>query len=592
MPLTSTHEFHGFREDSHIGGIIAAGRGAVLPRMPVWGLADALRRLPGDELELTLRSKLIPVVSLPGLKLFIACGEAALAMARHDGLTLIGTGEPADFIAAARRVHGPRLLQRAVSGLSRGTPEFSARRRLTGPQALGLAAILAVAALGALLLPLDVSWLLASLLAGLFFLSVIALRLLALLPPLRKPPRQHPPLSDTELPVYSILVPLFRETSVLDQLLNALTSLNYPPDKLDIKLILEETDIAMQRAVAALRLPPQFDVIVVPAGKPQTKPRALNYALNFARGTLLTIYDAEDVPEPMQLRQAAIAFAGLPPDVVCLQAQLVFYNPDENWLARQFTIEYATLFGLILPALAAHNLPLPLGGTSNHFRADALRQAGAWDPHNVTEDADLGLRLARLGFGTATFESRTFEEANVKLGNWMRQRARWLKGFFATWLVHMRDPPRLWKDLGPAGFWAAQAMTLGVFLSALLHPLCLVATVAIAILMPPSGGQAPLLLIACGGLNLLIFVAGYAVTMIAGHRALARLGIVGWWLPLVTMPVYWLLMSAAAWAALWQFIVAPFHWNKTEHGLSFVQRSKGTRPVRVSPEREINPYTD
>ena len=228
MPLTSTHEFLGFQEDWHIGGIIAAGNGAVLPRMPAWGLADALRRLPGEELELALRSKLIPVVSLPGLKLFIACGAAALAMARHDGLTIIGTGEPADFIEAARRVHGPRLLQQAVSGLSRRKPEFSASRRLTKAQALWLAAVLAVAGLAALLLPLAMSWLLGSLLAGLFFLSVIALRLLALLPPLRKTPRERPPLTDAELPAYSILVPLFRETSVLGQLLDALTSLNYP----------------------------------------------------------------------------------------------------------------------------------------------------------------------------------------------------------------------------------------------------------------------------------------------------------------------------------------------------------------------------
>jgi glycosyltransferase XagB len=181
-------------------------------------------------------------------------------------------------------------------------------------------------------------------------------------------------------------------------------------------------------------------VIVVPCGLPQTKPRALNYALCFARGSLLTIYDAEDIPDPRQLRRAAAAFAVLPQDTACLQAELVFDNANENWLTRQFTIEYAMLFGMILPALAAHRLPLPLGGTSNHFRIDALRRAGAWDAYNVTEDADLGIRLARLGFDTDTITSCTYEEANVSLRNWMRQRTRWMKGFLATWLVHMREP--------------------------------------------------------------------------------------------------------------------------------------------------------
>lgn len=247
---------------------------------------------------------------------------------------------------------------------------------------------------------------------------------------------------------------------MLRQLLRALVCLDYPAEKLDIKLILEETDILMQRAVAGLTLPPHFDVIVVPAGTPTTKPRALNYALQFAHGTLLTIFDAEDVPEPRQLRLAADAFAVQAPDVACLQARLAFYNPNENWLTRQFTIEYAILFDLILPALAARRLPLPLGGTSNHFRTGALRQAGAWDAYNVTEDADLGIRLARLGCDR-DHRVAHLEEANTRLPNWMRQRARSMKGFLITWLVHMREPLRLLQEVGPAAFCAIQAVTLG-----------------------------------------------------------------------------------------------------------------------------------
>jgi len=324
----------------------------------------------------------------------------------------------------------------------------------------------------------------------------------------------------------------------------------------------------MQRAVAAISLPPQFEVIVVPSGEPQTKPRALNYGLRFARGELLTIFDAEDIPDPRQLRLAAGKFAGLPPDVACLQAQLAFYNANENWLTRQFTIEYATLFGLLLPALANHRLPLPLGGTSNHFRIHVLREVGAWDPFNVTEDADLGFRLARAGYETATFESRTYEEASVKLKNWLKQRARWLKGFLATWLVHMRQPSRLMNELGPAGFWAAQALTIGVFVSALLHPFCLAATLLLLILEPVPPPGASLVVIGLAGLNLLVFVLGYSVSIAAGRRALRGRSITAWIFPLATMPAYWVLLSAAAWMALWQFVFAPFHWNKTEHGLS------------------------
>lgn len=574
MSFTGSYSHQGFGEHPHFGEIIAGDTLDVLPRLPLPSIVDALRRLPPEELALSLRSKLVPIVSLPGLKLFVACGRPALAVARADGLKVVAFAEASEFIAAARIAHGPALLDEATSGLKRRMPDLSASRRLTRWQAIASLLLLVLTAMAGLLLPGSAVWLAASSIAGLFFLSVIALRLLCLLPPVRPRAKDPPRLSDAELPVYSVLVPLFRETSVLNQLLKALTTIDYPPEKLDIKLILEESDILMQRAVAGLALPDHFDVIVVPCGKPQTKPRAMNYALQFARGTLLTIYDAEDLPQPSQLRIAAEAFAEQPQETACLQAQLVFYNSAENWLTRQFTIEYATLFGVILPVLAAHRLPLPLGGTSNHFRCSILRQVGAWDPYNVTEDADLGMRLARLGYTTGTIESRTYEEANVRLLNWLRQRARWLKGFLATWLVHMRKPAMVLGELGPAAFWTMQAITFGVFTSALLHPACLIATLLLAVLDPPDSSHLHLGLIALAGLNLLIFVSGYAVTMIIGHRAIRLLGIRGWLMPVLTMPAYWLLMSAAAWLALWQFIVAPFHWNKTEHGLSSLQRRR------------------
>ena len=485
---------------------------------------------------------------------------------------MIAYAEAGELVAAARAVHGAKLLQEATSGLARRMPEFSASRRLSDAQAM-IGTVLAVLLLfGALLLPLQVTWIATSAVSGLFFLSVIALRILCLFPPLRLKRQRMVRQADSMLPVYSVLVPLFRETAVLKQLLGAMTNLDYPADKLDIKLIIEETDTVMQRALAAICLPVQFEIIVVPAGHPQTKPRALNYALQFCRGQLLTIYDAEDIPELDQLRKAADRFHAAPPDLACLQAQLTFFNPNENWLTRQFTIEYAVLFGVLLPVLANHRLPLPLGGTSNHFRVRALKEVGAWDPYNVTEDADLGLRLARFGYGTDTLDSLTYEEANTRPLNWMRQRARWQKGFLATWLVHMRHPKVFAKDVGLAGFWAAQALTLGVFASALLHPFCLAASIALYLSTPMTEDGAHPLMLLLAGINLLVFAGGYGVTFLVSSRALKRRGLFGWYVPLITMPVYWLMMSAAAWFGLWQFITAPFHWNKTEHGLSSFQR--------------------
>ncbi len=424
---------------------------------------------------------------------------------------------------------------------------------------------------GLLVLPLPLAWTIASAFVALFFLSVVTLRLFCALPAAqtrKEPPRK---LSDVELPVYTVLVPVFREVAVLHQLIAALMALNYPREKLDIKIIIEECDTSMRRALQEFDLQDHIEIIVVPPGKPQTKPRALNYALQFARGELLTIYDAEDIPEPNQLRIAAAKFHAANDRLACLQAHLVSYNPNENWLARQFTTEYAVLFGLVLPALAAKGLPLALGGTSNHFRIDILRRVGAWDPFNVTEDADLGFRLARLGYETDVVGSYTFEEANLHFMNWINQRARWLKGFLQTWLVHMRSPVKTMRELGPGGFWVLQCCTIGVFMSALLHPFLAILSAYLFITSPSPAADLSFWVTLQGGVNLAVFVSGYGVTMFAANRALLKVGLRNWQSTIATMPLYWMLMSIAAWLALWQFIVAPFVWNKTEHGLSKLQ---------------------
>jgi cellulose synthase/poly-beta-1,6-N-acetylglucosamine synthase-like glycosyltransferase len=555
----------------------------VLPLFPGHLIAGMLQRLTPQDRELALRHKLVPAAVLPGMTVYSAATIQAQREAAALGLRVVARIDLAAYRKAVRHVLGPGLLRQAVSALARSKPAFSALHRFTPHQLLGTL----LCALGLVAAGRFGDWgyvlLAASVVAGLFFAMAVAIRVLALLPA-KLPQRGHiAALPAQALPVYTVLVPLFRETAVLNQLIGGLMTLDYPVAKLDIKLILEEEDTLMQRAVLGMALPDHFDVIIVPSGKPQTKPRALNYALQFSRGELLTIYDSEDIPEPDQLRRAASIFAARDDGLACLQAVLTYYNPNENWITRQFTAEYAALFNVMLPALAASGLPLPLGGTSNHFRTRALVDVGAWDPFNVTEDADLGYRFTRMGYETDAFSSKTYEEANTQVWNWMRQRRRWLKGFLHTWLVLMRNPGLLLRDVGLTGFWVIQCMSLGVFASALLHPFFL----AHAIWFFASGqfhGQLSMPLHgAVIGLNGAILLLGYGAAIACARKGLLRLGYRRWTGTLISMPLYWMLMTPAAWMALWDFAVRPHHWHKTEHGLSALLRRpavKGPRHAR------------
>ena len=558
---------------SELGGQLDAslpGDG-LLSYLPPRLLQLLVAKLSGSDIQTALQHGLVPVAWLPYQVYYAQCE----GYPPQTGIRLVAKIRRAEFDSAIQQIFSRRLARAAAFGLARALPQFSARRRLTWAQ--GAWALLALAMMIAvfILLPTTVLHHVLGSSFLLFFGAMVWLRVLAL----NEPQIKHEADAendDSKLPIYSVLVPMFRETSVLPQLLVALNSMNYPASKLDIKLILEESDIAMQRAVSAMTLLGHFQVLVVPSGRPQTKPRALNYALNFARGSLVTIFDAEDIPEPMQLRVAAKAFAKLPEHVACLQAELSYYNANENWLTRQFTIEYATLFKLVLPALAANKLPLPLGGTSNHFRKQLLQDVGGWDPHNVTEDADLGFRLARLGYQTDVLQSTTFEEANTKLGNWLHQRARWFKGFLQTWLVHMRDPLRLIDEIGLSGFLTLQAAVLGVVFSAAFYPIFLINSlykIGVTLVWPDTfAGNWALLPEA---LYIGLFIAGYSVMIFSAAEALRRKRLHSISSALWSMPIYWLLASVAAWLAIWQLIFNPFHWNKTRHGLSrFVVRPR------------------
>jgi glycosyltransferase XagB len=413
------------------------------------------------------------------------------------------------------------------------------------------------------------------------FLCTTLLRFVALgeviATPARRQRGQPLPLTrfaQDALPVYSVLVPMLREAKVLPGLVKSLHALFYPKAKLDILVILEASDLETQAAVLALRLPGNFRTVIVPDGAPRTKPKALNYALQFARGEYIVVYDAEDRPERDQLLRALETFRRHSPRVGCVQAQLNIYNPRASWFTRQFTIEYSALFDAMLPALARLGLPVPLGGTSNHFRGDTLRSCGGWDPFNVTEDADLGFRLARRGWRTAVVASTTWEEAPASLGPWIRQRTRWLKGWMQTYLVHTRQLWRLNAELGLRGALGFHALMGALLFSALVHPLfyMLLAYHFLAgELLTPSDTMTGAVFWAIACINL---GAGYLTSILVGALSVWRRG--RWYLALsaLFMPLTWLLMSAAAYRALYQLIRDPYLWEKTEHGVGQPRMSR------------------
>jgi hypothetical protein len=465
--------------------------------------------------------------------------------------------------------HGERALgARAADGLRIAQPELSAA---VCPPPVRLAWLAAGAALGSatIVLPGVTSALISAGLA-LTFLAWTALRLVGAATAWHgwRAVRQ----AAEHLPIYTIIVALYDEADAAPGLIAALRRFDYPPEKLQIILVLEPDDFATQDALARLRPGPPFEIVIAPDSGPRTKPKALNAALTLARGTFTAVFDAEDRPAPDQLHRALDAFQSQRESIACVQARLTIDNTADGWLARLFTAEYAGLFDVLLPGLAQRKLPLPLGGSSNHFRTEALRDVGGWDPYNVTEDADLGMRLARFGYSAVVIGSTTYEEAPARIAPWIRQRTRWFKGWMQTWLVHMRHPIRLARDLGPGGFLTFQLVVGGTVLSALVHPLFIALfsyAVATNRLFPANATLADALLAGlCGG----ALVAGYLTSAALGLIGLKRRGLLrhGW--VLLLMPLHWLLLSVAAWRALWQLLRDPFRWEKTAHGLARTSR--------------------
>ncbi len=385
------------------------------------------------------------------------------------------------------------------------------------------------------------------------FAGVVGYRLLLIW--ISRTPVQPPPLPDARLPAYTIVAPLYQEAGILPQLVESLSALDYPRDRMQALIALEADDLSTIAAARRLRLPDFIQVLIVPPGVPRTKPRACNVALQHATGDLLVIYDAEDRPDPGQLREAAARFAAAPAKLACLQAPLRVGNADKAFMAGQFALEYAAQFEVALPALARLGAPFPLGGTSNHFRIDALREVGGWDAFNVTEDADLGFRLAAHGYRMGVMGRPTWEDAPTRLRDWLPQRARWIKGYVQTWFVHMRRP----LQGGVGAFVAAQA-TLGVaILSAALHgPLS--AWLAAQLLLTALGAPERI-----APADMLLLAAGYLVALLSDAEGARRAGIKTRFRDLLLAPAYWPLHSLAAGHALVQFVLRPHHWDKTSH---------------------------
>jgi cellulose synthase/poly-beta-1,6-N-acetylglucosamine synthase-like glycosyltransferase len=453
-----------------------------------------------------------------------------------------------------------------------GSPgsDLSAERTLSARQSRGLLAMAAIIGLSLVVAPL--ATLTAAIgLATALYLAALVYRLLMFRGSLSAPETvvvdEHEARSipDDELPMYTILVPAYREPEVIAGLISSLQGLDYPADRLDIKLLLEADDPDTVAAVTAARPSANVEVLRILPSEPRTKPKACNVGLGRARGKFVTIYDAEDRPDPLQLRRAVAAFTRLPSQVACLQAKLSYHNADQNLLTRWFTAEYALWFGQLLPGLVKLGAPVPLGGTSNHFRREVLVRLGGWDPYNVTEDADLGVRLHRLGFRTGVLESTTLEEANSDFVNWTKQRSRWYKGYLQTWLVHMRHPQQLLHQLGLKGFIGFNLFVGGTPFLAMLNPVFWALTATWFLARPPIILELfPAWLYYTSLVCLVVGNFAFLYTAVVSARIIERPSLV---FAALLSPIYWVMMSIAAIKAMAQLFAAPTFWEKTVHGL-------------------------
>ena len=468
-----------------------------------------------------------------------------------------------------RKVHVEAHVRSARSELLARSPENSANRVLSAPQQFFLSVVIGAVVAGFVLAPMDTGIVLVALCTAAYLLaSLYKFKLFydsfGRSGELNFTAAEVAGIDDREVPRYTVLVPLYREADVVPRLMDGLARLDYPRSKLEILLLCEEEDEPTIDAILAADLPPHFHLLVIPDSLPKTKPKACNYGIQQATGKFVVIYDAEDQPDPDQLKKVLLAWERSADNVICVQCKLNYYNADQNLLTRFFATEYALLFDLLLPGLDAADAPIPLGGTSNHFDREALVELGAWDPFNVTEDADLGLRLHKAGYRTVMLNSTTLEEANSQLRNWIRQRSRWVKGYFQTYLVHMRHPVSLMREIGFESWWSFQFMIGGTIILILNPIFWALSTLWLLTQAELIGELFPGFIFYVAALQLLVgnFVFSYlcvAGSMQRGLHHLVRYALFS--------PIYWGLMSIGAWMGLIQLFTKPFYWEKTDHGL-------------------------
>lgn len=517
----------------------------------------------------------------------------AVPVAATDDLVLLAVARPLDTEQAAeveealgspfrqllanrteldqliQRVHARHYAEVSTRLLMETRPEDSAHIVISGGQKAGLVMTLIVVVVCAVIWPLEtaigvVGFCSLLYLVVSFYKFRLTLRALGTHLETDVTDEEIEALDERHVPMYTILVPLYKEAAIVPRLVRDINALDYPRTRLDVKLLCEEDDEETVAKIRAMELPPHFHLVVVPDSLPKTKPKACNYGLQLATGEYTVIYDAEDRPDPDQLKKALIAFSRVPNNVVCVQAKLNHFNQDQNMLTAWFANEYSMHFELILPAMGAAESPIPLGGTSNHFVTEKLRELGAWDPFNVTEDADLGIRLHREGYRTAMIDSTTLEEANSQIPNWIRQRSRWIKGYIQTWLVHMRHPFALLSQTGIRGFMSFNLTMASAFVL-LLNPIFWALTTLyvftqagfIENLFPGVIFYTASALLFIG--NFVFVYLSLAGSLQRGEFSLTRTALLA--------PLYWGLMSWAAWKGFIQLFTNPFYWEKTTHGL-------------------------
>lgn len=456
--------------------------------------------------------------------------------------------------------------------------KFSAVKTFTAAQKAGLVVLVSAILYGLIFYTILTATIFVGVLSAVYFGDVLfnlvlILRSLHIPPEISIPEDEITKLKDDDLPIYTILCPLYKEAHILPQFLKSISKIEWPQDKLDVQLLLEEDDVATIKAAHDMDLPEYVKIQVVPDSQPKTKPKACNYGLNHAKGEFLVIFDAEDMPDPLQLKKVYLAFKKTPPEIKCIQAKLNYYNPNQNLLTRLFTAEYSLWFDVILTGLQTINTTIPLGGTSNHFRTTDLLELKGWDPFNVTEDADLGIRLFKRGARTAIVDSVTLEEANSDWLNWLRQRSRWIKGYMQTYLVHMRNPIQFARSYG----WHSLFFQLSIggkigFL--FINPLMWVLTASYFLLYAYVGPQIEALYP-----SYIFYMA--LTSLIFGNFMFMYYYMIGvakrqhWTLMkfIFLVPFYWLMVSAAACMALYQLIFKPHYWEKTVHGLHLKEKA-------------------